>query len=123
MSIGSILSNVGHGLKLFFAGAVKVAQVAEPFVDIAFPGIAVLFNTTVNAVAQAEMAAAAAGVQTGSGPQKLAFVVASIESSYEAYAKANGISYDAAKIEAWANAVVASLNAIPAPSNTGIVPA
>ena len=75
-SFTSILTGVAHGFKKFFGGAVKVAQAAEPFVDIAFPGIAMLYNTTVNEVAKAEAAAIAAGSQTGTGAQKLAMVVA-----------------------------------------------
>jgi hypothetical protein len=113
-SFSSILSNIGHGLKVFFAGAVKVAVAAEPLVDVAFPGIAGLYNATVNEVAKAEGLAIAAGSQSGTGPQKLSLVVQAIESEFDAYAKANGITYDASHIEAWVNAVVTSLNVIPA---------
>lgn len=112
-SFNSILGNIGHGFKVFFVGATHVAQVAEPIIDIAFPGIAMLYNTTVNAVINAENAAIAAGAQSGSGPQKLALVVSSIEDAYNAYAKANGIVPIPANVTAWANAVVATLNSIP----------
>ena len=96
----------------------KVAQAAEPFVDIAFPGIAMLYNTTVNEVAKAEAAAIAAGAQSGSGEQKLAMVVAAIEPAFTEYATQTGIpsTQRAQVIENWVNAVVASLNAIPAPT-------
>lgn len=113
-SFSTILSDIGHGLKLFFTGAVTVAKAAEPVVDILFPGVSVLYNTTVNAVAAAESAAIAAGSQNGTGVQKLAMVVASVENDFAAYAKANNITYDTTHITAWVNAVVASLNAIPA---------
>jgi hypothetical protein len=113
MSVKSILSDIGHGLKVFFTGAEKVAVAAEPFVDLAFPGIGGLYNATVNAVAAAESASVAAGAQSGTGPQKLAWVVAAIEKSYADFAAANKITYDPSHVEAWANAVVASLNAIP----------
>lgn len=113
-SFKSILSGIGHVLVKVFTGAVTVAKAAEPFVDLAFPGIGVLYNSTVNAVAQAETASIAAGSQSGSGPQKLAWVIASIEADYATFAKANNISYDPSKLEAWVSAVVASLNAIPA---------
>ena len=46
-SFSTILSDIGHGLKLFFTGAVTVAKAAEPVVDILFPGVSVLYNTTV----------------------------------------------------------------------------
>ena len=112
-SFSSILSSIGHGLKVFFTGAVKVAQAAEPFVDVVFPGIGSLYNSTVNAVSAAESHAIAAGAQNGSGAKKLELVVKAIESDFAAYAKSNGITYDSSHVEAWVNAVVASLNAIP----------
>lgn len=111
----SILSDIGRGLKKFFDVAVKVAEVATPFVDVAFPGIGALYTATVAAAAQAEAAAVAAGQQNGTGPQKLAMVVSAIEKQFNDYATANGIpNVTAAMIENWVNAVVASLNAIPA---------
>lgn len=118
-NINTILSEVGHAFEVFFTGATKVAQVAEPIVDVAFPGIASLYNLTVTAAINAENAAIAAGAQSGSGAQKLALVVASIESDYADYAKSAGISATPADVTAWANAVVATLNAIPASTTTG----
>jgi hypothetical protein len=110
----SILSDIGKGLQKFFTVAVKVGQAAEPFVDIAFPGISGLYNATVNAVAAAENAAIAAGQQNGTGAQKLAYVVGVIEADFNAYAAANGIATPSQTvIENWVNAVVAGLNAIP----------
>lgn len=114
MSFISVLGDIGKGLKVFFTGSIKVAEFAEPFVDVIFPGVASLYNTTVTAVAHAETAAIAAGAQNGSGAQKLAFVVSSIEADFTAYATANGLpTPTAAVIETYVNAVVASLNAIP----------
>lgn len=113
-SFTSILSDIGKGLKKFFTVAVGVAVAAEPIVDILFPGVAVLYNSTVTAVGNAENAAIAAGNQTGTGAQKLAFVVAAIEKDFNAYALANGLpAQTTATVEAYVNAVVASLNAIP----------
>ena len=116
-NISSILSGIGNALKKIFGVAVTVAQAAEPIMDIAFPGIATLYNLTVSEVAKAEGLAVAAGAQTGSGPQKLAMVIASIEPVFAEYATTTGIpdAAQAAAIENWVNAVVASLNAIPAP--------
>jgi hypothetical protein len=114
-SFNSILSNIGKGLKTFFTGAAKIAQVAEPLVDLALPGIAALYNTTVNAVVNAETAAIAAGEQSGTGAQKLQTVIAAIEPVFTQYAEQTGIptAQRAAAIEAWVNAAVAGLNAIP----------
>lgn len=111
----SILGDIGRGLRKFFDVAVKAAEVATPFVDVAFPGIGGLYTATVAAAAQAEAAAVAAGQQNGSGPQKLAMVVSAIEKQFNDYAAVNGISnVTVSMIENWVNAVVASLNAIPA---------
>jgi len=113
-SFTSILQDIGKGFKKIFSVVVDAAVVAEPIVDTLFPGLASLYNTTVLAVANAENAAISAGAQNGTGVQKLALVVASIESSFNAYAKANGLAAPTtATIEAYVNAVVASLNAIP----------
>lgn len=117
-SFTSILSSIGHGLKVFFTGAVKVAEVAAPFVSVAFPGVAALYTSTVTAVANAETAAAAAGAQQGSGAQKLALVTAAISNDFAAYAKVNGITYDQTHVTAWVSAVVASLNSIPAATSS-----
>ena len=119
-SFASILSAVGHGLKVFFTGAVKVAVAAEPIVDIAFPGISALYNVTVNEVAKAEAAAIAAGQQNGTGAQKLALVIAAITPVFQDYANQTGIpsAQREQTIINWVNAVVASLNSIPAPTQS-----
>ena len=116
-SFASVLSAVGHGLKKFLSIAVGAAQAAEPIVDVVFPGIAVLYNATVAEVAKAEAVAIAAGAQNGTGAQKLALVVQAIEPVFKEYAAQTGIPAAAQTqtITNWVNAVVASLNAIPAP--------
>jgi hypothetical protein len=120
----SILSDIGKGLQKFFTVAVKVGQAAEPFVDIAFPGISGLYNATVNAVAAAENAAIAAGQQSGTGAQKLTYVVGVIEADFNAYAAANGIATPSQTvIENWVNSVVAGLNAIPSAPAAAPAPA
>ena len=115
-SFNTILSDIGKGFKKFFGIAVEAAQAAEPIIDIAFPGIAVLYNATVAEVAKAEAAAIAAGAQSGTGVQKLSLVIQAIEPVFTEYAASTGIpaAQQAATIEAWVNAVVASLNALPA---------
>jgi hypothetical protein len=112
----TFLQHVGGFFKTIFADGVRVAAAVEPVVDVTFPGIAVLYNATVQAVATAETAASAAGAQTGSGAQKLAAVTAAIEPIAVAYLKEQGINANTAQIQAWTNAVVSTLNALPAPS-------
>ena len=116
----SILSDVSTGLKKFFGVATTVAKDAEPFINIVFPGIAPLYNTTVSAIVTAEATATAAGLQSGTGAQKLAMVVASIQGSFNSYWASLGhaTSPTQQQIESYVNAVVASLNAIPSPAST-----
>ena len=122
-SFTSILSGIGKALSKVFGIGIKVAQVAEPIIDIAFPGIAALYNLTVTAAANAETNAIAAGQQSGTGAQKLAVVIAAITNDFEAYASAAGIPYTQATITAWVNAVIATLNAIPASTVNPVSPA
>jgi hypothetical protein len=119
-SFTSILSAIGNGLKKFFGIAVTVATDAEPLVDTLFPGVAALYNLTVNEVAKAEAAAIAAGQQSGTGAQKLALVLQAIEPAFQQYAQATGVPSAAqtATITAWINGVVATLNAIPSTNST-----
>lgn len=113
----TFLQHVGNFFKTIFADVARVAVAAEPVVDVAFPGIAPLYNATVQAVATAEAAGtAAAGAQKGNGPAKLAAVTAAIEPIALAYLKQNNITANSAQIAAWINAVVATLNALPAPN-------
>lgn len=114
MKFTSILADIGRAFKKIFSIGVTAALVTEPIIDTLFPGVAPLYNTTVTAVANAESHAIAAGAQNGTGAQKLAFVVAAIESDFNAYTAANGLPTPTASIiETYVNAVVASLNAIP----------
>jgi hypothetical protein len=115
-SFSSILSAIGNGFKKFFGIVVEGAVVAEPLIDTLFPGIATLYNLTVNEVAKAEAAAIAAGQQNGTGTQKLALVINAIEPVFQEYAASAGIpsAQQAATIQNWVNAVVATLNSIPA---------
>ncbi len=110
----SVLSSIGTGLKDFFDKLLPIAVAAEPIIDVAFPGIGALYNTTVAMVINAEIAAAAAGKQNGTGPQKLAAVVQALTPIATQYLASQGITADQAQITAWVNAVVASLNALPA---------
>lgn len=107
----SILSDIGNGLKKFFTGAIKVATAAEPFVDTLFPGISTLYNSVLAEVANAEIAAVAAGQQNGTGTQKLAMVVQAVVKQFPQYTPAT--------IETIVNGVVAGLNAIPSTTPTG----
>lgn len=112
-SFKSVLSGIGHFLaKAFSPGAIKVEATIA---DILFPQFSILINATASAVINAETAAIAAGQQTGSGEQKAAMVIATIQKQYEDFATANGIPVIPANIQKYVDAVVAALNSFPAP--------
>ena len=115
MSVKSILSEIGHGLEVFFGEAVKVAVLAEPIVDIALPGIATLYNASLSEIVAAENAAIAAGQQNGTGAQKLALVLASpaFQAAVTSFEQTAGVKLSPTAQTAWINAIVAMLNAIP----------
>ena len=111
--MSTFLKHVGTFFKTLFTDATKLAQVAEPIVDLAFPSVASLYNFTVQ---QASLAETAATGVSGAGEQKLAAVIAAVTPYAASALKADGVpAPTAAQITAYVNAVVASLNALPAP--------
>jgi hypothetical protein len=113
----SILSDIGSALKKFFSRAVTVAEAVAPIVDVAFPGIAGLYNAVVGEVANAETAAIAAGAQNGTGAQKLAAVLASptVQTAFATIEQQLGVGKLTTEQQtAYINAVVATLNSLPA---------
>lgn len=110
----TFLQHVGNFFRKLFTGAAQAAVAAEPIVDLAFPSIANLYNFTAQQVSLAETAAE--GV-SGTGAQKLAAVVAAVTPYATSILKADGVAAPtSAQIEAYVNAVVASINALPAPA-------
>ncbi len=116
-SFKSVLSAIGHVMaKIFNPGVItSAANVA----DILLPGFAPLINVTAAAIIHAENAAIVAGKQSGSGEQKAAMVIASIEQSYTQFAQANNIPVIPANMKAYVDAAVAMLNSFPPPTNAG----
>lgn len=125
-SFTTILDKIGDIFKDVFTKVIDVAQIAEPIVDLAFPGISAIYNMTVGYVTNAEMAAAAAGKQSGTGAQKLALVLASLQPYLTQEAASLGIAAPTiAQTTAYVNAIVASLNAfavISAPASSTPLP-
>lgn len=111
--ISTFLQHVGGFFKTLFTATTKVAAAAEPIVDIAFPSVASLYNFTVQ---QASLAETAAAGTSGAGAQKSAAVIAAVTPYATAALKADGVpAPTSAQIASYVNAVVASLNALPAP--------
>ena len=109
----TFLSHIGGFFKKVLGIATTVAKVAEPIVDLAFPELAPLYNSAVGLAIGAE---AMAPTATGTGPQKLAQVMAYLEPQAVAWAAQNGIVWPQADIQKWASAVVDTMNLIPAPT-------
>lgn len=122
MSFKTLLSDIGHGLKVFFEHVIPGAVAAEPLVDAVFPGIGQLFNVVVNSVATAEGIAIAAGKQSGSGTHKLALVLGdpNFQAAISVIEKNLGATVNQTQQIAIINAVVAILNSIPSTTTVAV---
>lgn len=114
----TFLQHMGNFFKKVLGIAVTIAKDAEPAIDTAFPAIAPIYNSAVGLAVGAETMAPAL---TGTGPQKLAQLMTSLEPQVVAWAAANGVVWPVADIQKWASAVVDTINLIPAPT-VAVVP-
>jgi hypothetical protein len=115
MSLLTFLDKLGADIVKVFTFAEHTAAAAEPFINVAFPTIAPLFDATLAAVQTSQAIAVLAGKASGSGPQKLALAISNITPVADAFFAAQGIKADNAVIEKWVNAFVALMQTIPAP--------
>jgi hypothetical protein len=109
----TFLERVGQDIEKAFAVAAPIIQEAEPFINLTFPGFGPLFSTTANEVISVEQKFAAIGKQTGSGPAKLANVLAVIQPVAAQLLSNAKLPNDATTVTNWINGVVALLNGIP----------
>lgn len=117
MTFTSVLESIGKGFAKGLQWAVAYAVPAEKLAGLLFPqiapetsaiaGVTTLIQT---AVLQVEQKFAAAGVQSGTGTQKLAEVLLLAEPAVIQMLKQAGISADSAYIQSLVSAVVAILN-------------
>lgn len=123
--VETFLSSIGARIKAFFDRAepiaravVSAAVTAQPIVDVALSlsgnaPAAALYNTVSNAAQSAEIAAAAAGAQTGTGAQKAAAVLANstVQNAFTAFEQAVGVApHSTEQQQQYISAVVATLN-------------
>ena len=128
MSFKSFLTKAGEDFKkgltefvkyapTVVADAGKVETAAQPFLQLAFPGIApeiaVVTQTIVSSAIETEQKFAAEGQQTGTGPQKLAEVLSIVTPTAQAALTKLGLPADETTITNWVNSVVNFLNGIP----------
>lgn len=115
MSFKSVLGAIGHGILVALHVTEAAAVIATPIVATAAPEIAGLYSGLLGAAFSAE---AAANGASGSGPQKLAIVVAGQLPNILSVLNKNGIQMNNDQITKWASAVVDTLNLIPSPTVT-----
>ena len=86
------IQNIGKVFEKVFVDVDKAAVIAEPFVDIAFPVIAPLYNAAASGAATATAAAKSAVVSTNTPVQNLVAIAAAIEPILNQYATEAGLS-------------------------------
>jgi len=123
MSFIGVLETIGKdfakGLKFAVTYAVPVEKLVALLFPAAAPALAVVADATTliqNAVLLVEQKFAAAGVQSGTGAQKLAEVLTLAESSVTSLLAEAGITASTSYVTNLVNAVVAILNVQPSAS-------
>ena len=107
----STLESIGKVFVTIFKDADKVAVAAEPFVDIAFPALAPIYNASANGAAAAIKAGQGAVVSTNTEAQNVVAVAIAVEPVLAQFAKDSGLpAPTTAIILQYAEALAASLN-------------
>ena len=117
MSFKSIMTTAWDDIKKVFSSQAfqTGVRVAEGVVGIAVPALGPAFNLTANAVLQAEANFAAIGKASGTGPQKLAAVMATSGNLIQEVMKNSGAKDTSEQaVQNFISAVVTVLNATPA---------
>jgi hypothetical protein len=115
--------------KVVLQDATVVATAAEPVIDIAFPAIAGLYNTTLQMVTQAQAAASAAAAGADTGTQKMTAVVSALSPIAIPYLKSIGVAQPTVtQIQAYVQSVVDGLKVFaaetaPASTPVAVLPA
>jgi hypothetical protein len=117
------LESMGKAFEKGLVWAVQYAVPVEKLVALLFPaaapaavGVADATSLIQNAVLAVEQKYAAAGVQNGTGTQKLAEVMTLTSSAVITLLKQEGITADTAYVQSLVSAVVAILNVQQAPA-------
>jgi hypothetical protein len=124
MSFLGVLEAIGKDFAKGLKFALTYAVPVESLVALLFPASAPVMSaaedaTTLiqNSVLVVEQKFAAAGAQSGTGPQKLAEVLTLAQGAVTTLLAAAGIAASPEYITSLVNAVVAILNAQPAPAS------
>jgi len=123
MSFVSVLEAVGKGFEKGLKWAVTYAVPVERLVGLLFPAAAPAANEVASATALIQTAVllveqryAASGVQSGTGPQKLAEVLTLTQQAVTDLLTKAGVQADGNYISSLVSAVVAILNVQMAPA-------
>ena len=92
------LSDIGHVFKVIFTNPKAITLVAG-IADIALPEFAPLINSAASAIITAETGAAAAGMQSGTGVQKMATAITLFQDTYNQWAAKNGLVQEPAAVK------------------------
>jgi hypothetical protein len=110
--IEQALESIGKGFVKVFEDVDKAAVVAEPFVDIAFPVLAPIYNAAANGAAAAIKAGQGAVSSTNTEVQNLLAIALAVEPLLVQYAQQAGLSAPTtATVLQYAGALQASLAA------------
>jgi hypothetical protein len=106
-------SKIESALATVFNIALDIATIAEPVINVTNPGIASLYNLSVNAAMQAEQAGQAAASTQTTNAAKLAAIVQAVTPYLNQAAAAAGLSAPTQeKIEAYAQTVLDGLEIV-----------
>ena len=86
-------SSIEHFFKKVFTNP-KVIILAAGIADIVLPGFALLINSAASAIVTAETSAIAAGMQSGTGVQKMETAITLFQDTYNKWAAANGLTQE-----------------------------
>lgn len=119
----TVMEKIGQDIKAVWSDVEKYLPTVASLAGLLFPAQAATTAAVVNslqliqqAVATVEQKFAAMGAATGSGPQKLAQVLAMVGPTVTQLLTSEGLNYNQAQVTNIINAVVAVLNVQSAPA-------
>ena len=107
------LEDVGKVFLKILADCDKAAVIAEPFVDVAFPALAPIYNAAANGAAAGLTAGKSAYNPAGTDEENVVAIALAVEPVVVQYAQTSGLpAPTTAQILKYAQALAASLKAI-----------
>lgn len=105
----TLLQKIGHDFLKVLGYIEEGAEIAEPIIDMAVPGIALIYNASVSFL-QTAMAAAAANSATTLTPAQIAAIATTMEPYVIPYLTTLGVSNPtSAQVQAYLNSVIQGL--------------